>query len=121
MSIFWFLVKDINNPGIFYKIQNFLRTSWASIITHKDLLHIIIWMFSNNHDVVTKPMQKTEDENLINKKYNAYKCEKCEHRSATKVSLMKHMNPKHALNSVKEVITEQVVFFQILIDDTVKE
>ena len=60
-------------------------------------------MYSNNHDVVTKPMLEAEEKNLINKNSNCYKCE---YRSATKVSIMKHMNPKHALNSVKEVITE---------------
>ena len=66
-------------------------------------------MYRNNHDVVTKPMLEAEEDSLINKNSNAYKCDKCEYRSATKVSLIKHVNTKHALNSVKEVITEQVV------------
>ena len=35
MSIFGFLISDI-----FYKIQKFLGSSWASIIMHKDLLHL---------------------------------------------------------------------------------
>jgi len=35
MSIFGFLISDI-----FYKIQKFLVSSWASIIMHKDLLHL---------------------------------------------------------------------------------
>ena len=43
-SIFWFPVKDIKIPDIFYKIQHFLTTSWASVIAHKDLLDLIIWM-----------------------------------------------------------------------------
>ena len=46
ISIFWFLVKDIKIPVIFYKIQKFVRTSWALIITHKDLLNLIIWMYT---------------------------------------------------------------------------
>ena len=43
-SLFWFPVNDIKIPDIFYKIQKFLRTLWASEIAHKDLLHLIIWM-----------------------------------------------------------------------------
>ena len=31
---------------IFYKIKKFLRTSWASIIAHKGLLHLIIWVWT---------------------------------------------------------------------------
>ena len=42
--IFWFPVKDIKIPDIFHKIQHFLTTSWASVIAHKDLLDLIIWM-----------------------------------------------------------------------------
>ena len=45
-SIFWFPVKDIKIPDIFYKIQNFLTMSWASVIAHKDLLDLIIWMWT---------------------------------------------------------------------------
>ena len=37
-SIFWFPVKDIKIPDIFYKILKFLGTSWASVIAHKHLL-----------------------------------------------------------------------------------
>ena len=44
LTLFWFPVKDIKNPDIFYKILMFLGRSWASIITHKDLLDLIIWM-----------------------------------------------------------------------------
>ena len=54
-------------------------------------------------------MLEAEEENVINKNSNTYKCEKCEYRSATQVCLMKYMNTKHALNSVKEAITEQIV------------
>ena len=43
-SMFWFQVKDIKIPDIFYKIQQFLTTSKASVITHKDLLDLNIWM-----------------------------------------------------------------------------
>ena len=43
-SIFWFPVKDIKIQDIFYKILQLLTTSWASVITHKDLLDLIIWM-----------------------------------------------------------------------------
>ena len=43
-TLFWFPVKDIRISDNFYKIQNFLRTSWVSVITRKDLLHLIIWM-----------------------------------------------------------------------------
>ena len=39
--MFWFLLEDIKIPDIPYKIQKFLRTSWASIIMNKDLLHLI--------------------------------------------------------------------------------
>ena len=42
--LFWFPIKDIQVPEIFYKIQNFLRTSWASVNMHKDLLDLIMWM-----------------------------------------------------------------------------
>ena len=31
-------------PDIFYKILKFLGPSWASIIAHKDLLDLIIWV-----------------------------------------------------------------------------
>ena len=44
IGIFWFLIEDKKIPDIFYKIQKFLRKPWASIIMHKDLLHLIIWM-----------------------------------------------------------------------------
>jgi hypothetical protein len=43
-TLLWFPVKDIKISDNFYKIQNILRTSWASVIMHKDLLHPIIWM-----------------------------------------------------------------------------
>ena len=43
-TLFWFPVKDIKISDNFYKLQNFLRTSWASVIMHKDLLHLIIWI-----------------------------------------------------------------------------
>ena len=32
-TFFWFQVGDIKISDIFYKIQKFLRTSWAPIIT----------------------------------------------------------------------------------------
>ena len=41
---FKFIGKDIKIPDIFYKILKFLGTSWASVIAHKDLLDLIIWM-----------------------------------------------------------------------------
>ena len=37
-TLFWFPVKDIMIPDIFYKILKFLGTSWASVIAHKHLL-----------------------------------------------------------------------------------
>ena len=40
---YWFPVKDSKIPDIFFKIQKFIRASWASVIAHKDLLHLIIW------------------------------------------------------------------------------
>ena len=43
-TCFCFPVKDNKIPDISYKIQKILRTTWPSIITHKDLLHLIIWM-----------------------------------------------------------------------------
>ena len=43
-KLFWFPVKDNQISDNFYKILNFLITSWASLFTHKDLLHLIIWM-----------------------------------------------------------------------------
>ena len=43
-TLFLFPVKDIMISDNFYKTQNFLRTPWASVIMHKDLLHLIIWM-----------------------------------------------------------------------------
>ena len=42
--MFWFTVKDIKIPDIFNKILKCLGTLWASIIAHKDLLYLIIWM-----------------------------------------------------------------------------
>ena len=45
-TIFWFPMKDIKISDNFDKILNFPRTSWASVITHKDLLHLIIWMYT---------------------------------------------------------------------------
>ena len=44
ISLFLIPVKDIKIPDIFFKIQKFIRASWASVIAHKDLLHLIIWM-----------------------------------------------------------------------------
>ena len=44
LTLFWFPVKDIKIPDIFYKILKFLGPSWASIIAHKYLLDLIIWM-----------------------------------------------------------------------------
>ena len=45
-SIFWFPVQDIKIPDIFYKTKNLLTMSWASVIAHKDLLDLIIWMWT---------------------------------------------------------------------------
>ena len=44
LTLFCFPVKDIKIPDIFYKILKLLGTSWASVIAHKDLLDLIIWM-----------------------------------------------------------------------------
>ena len=43
-TLFWFQVKDNKIPDIFNKILKFLGASWASVIAHKDLLDLIIWM-----------------------------------------------------------------------------
>ena len=43
-TLLWFPVTDIKIPEIFYKILKFLGTSWASVIAHKNLLDLIIWM-----------------------------------------------------------------------------
>ena len=40
-TFFWFPVKDIKISDIFSKIQKIIRASWASVIAHKDLLHLI--------------------------------------------------------------------------------
>ena len=37
-ELFWFPVKNIKIPDIFYKILKFLGSSWASVIAQKDLL-----------------------------------------------------------------------------------
>jgi hypothetical protein len=37
-------IEAIKIPDIFYKIQKFLKTSLASVVTHKNLLDLIIWM-----------------------------------------------------------------------------
>ena len=42
-TLFWFPVKYIKISDNFYKIHKFLGLSWASVITHKELLHLIIW------------------------------------------------------------------------------
>ena len=42
ISLFLIPVKDIKIPDMFFKIQKFIRASWASVITHKVLLHFII-------------------------------------------------------------------------------
>ena len=44
LTLFWFTVKDINILDIFYKTREFLGTLLASVIAHKDLLDLIIWM-----------------------------------------------------------------------------
>ena len=44
ITLFWFPVKDIKIPDIFSKILKFLGPSWASVIAHKDLLDLNIWM-----------------------------------------------------------------------------
>ena len=44
LTSFWFPVKDLKIPNIFYKILKFLGPSWASVITHNNLLDLIIWM-----------------------------------------------------------------------------
>ena len=64
---------------------------------------------SKDHDVITTPMLEAEGDKLMNKDTNAYNCNQCEYSSATKMSLIKHINTKHALNPVKQVVTEQVV------------
>ena len=46
-KLFWFPVKDIKISDNSYKIQKFLSLSWASVITHKDLLHLIIYYRDN--------------------------------------------------------------------------
>ena len=43
-TLCWFPVKDIKISDNLYKIRKFLRLSCASVITNKDLLHLIIWM-----------------------------------------------------------------------------
>ena len=43
-SIFWFPVKGTKIPDTFYKIQQFITMSWASVNVHKDLLDLVIWM-----------------------------------------------------------------------------
>ena len=43
-QIFWFPVKDIKIPDIFYTIQQFLTMLWVLVIAHKDLMDLIIWM-----------------------------------------------------------------------------
>ena len=41
----WIPVKDVKIPElIFFKIQKIIKASWASVIAHKDLRHLIIWM-----------------------------------------------------------------------------
>ena len=44
LTLFWFPVKDIKIPDIFYKIQKFLGMSWASVIVYKELLDLSMWM-----------------------------------------------------------------------------
>ena len=43
-KLFLIPVKDVKIPEIFHKIQKFLRTTLASVIVHKVLLHLIIWI-----------------------------------------------------------------------------
>ena len=70
-SIFWFPVKDIKIPDIFYKILKFLGTSWASVIAHKHLLLWIIW-------VETAPCKKVSMMSRhVNKKQSELKCKIC--------------------------------------------
>ena len=44
ISLFLIPVKDIKIADIFFQIQKFIRASWASVIAHKFLLHLIILM-----------------------------------------------------------------------------
>ena len=55
MQPIFFRVKDINITEIFYKIQNFLRTLWPSLILTKDLVLLTIWVetFNFEHPGVT--------------------------------------------------------------------
>ena len=54
-NLFFFRVKDINISDIFYKIQNFLRPLWPSLILTKDLVLLTIWVetFNFEHPGVT--------------------------------------------------------------------
>ena len=42
ISLILVTVKDIMILDIFFEIKKFIRASWASVITHKVLLHFII-------------------------------------------------------------------------------
>ena len=43
-KLFWFPINKIKIPDIFYKIIKFLGMSWASVIAHKHVLLLIIWV-----------------------------------------------------------------------------
>ena len=58
-TLFWFPVKYIKIPDIFYKILRFLVPSWASIIAHTDLLDQIFWM-------LTAPLFGTDEMKVTN-------------------------------------------------------
>ena len=97
-----FIHKDFKSVSfrcnLFYIFVN--TKYFAFLWFHNAETKLIVWWHS--HICYSNFWGGSEEDNLINKSSNAYKYDKCEYRSATKVSLMKHMDTKHALNSVKK-------------------
>ena len=68
-SLFWFLFNNIKIPDIFFKFQNIIRVSWALVITHKDLLHLIIWKFMK-HSLLLWLIKNWDVSNLATSLYH---------------------------------------------------
>ena len=48
LTFLWYPVEDINISDIFYQIQNFLRATWASIITTHGINFLMAGPFENH-------------------------------------------------------------------------
>ena len=55
LKCLWYPVEDINISDVFYQIQNFLRASWASIITTNGINFLMARPFKSSSLHYLKP------------------------------------------------------------------